>query len=356
LEERWGKGYLNASGISHSCRCKHKAEEDTSDGAEVDSKSAESGVDEQVHDGDEDDQSDGVDVLQEIVGDTVQLHFRGLRDEIVEHLVVADPVDGEEDEDSASDQRTADFIDKEIVPVGLVLVTSNTFLVRGLGGFEGAIADTDPDDLEGVEDDGATGRAGDVAFAANDQDEDGEEEDAKGKEESSPETDVGFELGGCHRGETANVDGPVEPGVHRLDGDGGIDNDALAFLGGLDESLGVLVLFDDEGRDVGFDSTSAESNHNHGGDETSKVGRGAGFGDGSADEDELTTGVDQSEDQDGPIPSQILVRNDGAENGGDVAPKLEKVRETSRALLSKTQSTNWVAIGTRLVVLLKVSE
>jgi hypothetical protein len=355
LEERWGKGYLNASGISHSCRCKHKAEEDTSDGAEVDSESAESGVDEQVHDGDKDNQRDGIDVLQEIVGDAVQLHFRGLRDKIVEHLVVADPVDGEEDEDSASDQRTADFIDKEIVPVSLVLVPSNAFLVRGLGGFESAIADTDPDDLEGVENDGATGRAGDVSFAANDQDKDGEEKDAKGEEIGSPETNVGFELSSCHGRETANVDGPVEPGVHRLDGDGGIDDDALALLGGLDESLGVLVLFDDEGRDVGFDSTSAESNDDHRGDEASKVGRGAGFGDGGADEDELTKGVDQSKDQDGPIPSQILIRNDGAEDRGDVAPKLEKVGETSRALLSKTQSANWVAIGTRLVVLFKVS-
>ena len=321
----------------------------------MDSHFAEGGVDEQVHDGDKDDQSDGIDVLQEIVGDAVQLHFRGLRDEIVEHLVVADPVDGEEDEDSASDQRTADFIDKEIVPVSLVLVPSNTSLVRGLGSFESAVAETDPENLEGVEDDGASGRAGDVSLASDDEDKDGEEEDAKGKEIGSPETDVGFELGGCHRGETADVDGPVEPRVHRLDGDRGIDNDALTFLGDLDESLGVLVLFDDEGRDVGFDSTSAETNDDHRGDQASKVGRGAGFGDGSANKDELTTSVDQGKDQDGLIPSQILIRDNCAENGGDVTPKLEKVRKTSRALLSETQRANWIAIGARLVVLLKVS-
>lgn len=46
-----------------------------------------------------DDDGYGVDVLHDVVRDSVEFHLAGLRDEVVEHLAVNAPVDGIEEED-----------------------------------------------------------------------------------------------------------------------------------------------------------------------------------------------------------------------------------------------------------------
>lgn len=48
------------------------------DGAEWDANFAEKRVDETVEDGDEDYDGEGVDILHDVVGDTVELHCAGL--------------------------------------------------------------------------------------------------------------------------------------------------------------------------------------------------------------------------------------------------------------------------------------
>lgn len=48
-----------------------------------------------------------------------------------------------------------------------------------------------------------------------------------------------------------------------MDGDCWIDNDSLAFFGDFDVSLCVAVLFDDQGGDIRFDSSGAETDDNH---------------------------------------------------------------------------------------------
>ena len=246
--------------------------------------------------------------MQEIVGDPMIIHDCGLGDEIVEHLIVADPVDWEEDEDSASNQRATDFINKEIIPMGLVSVATNTFLVRGLSSVEIAlISQTDPHNLEGIENNGATRRARDISLSADDQDEDSEEKDAERKEISSPETDIGLELSRGHTRETPYVDRPIEPSVHALDGDGRIDDHSLAALGDFDIFLGILVLFNDESRDISFDSTSPDSDNDHRRDQACEVGRGVGLGDRRCDENELTDEIDGSEHHDSTITPEELV-------------------------------------------------
>jgi hypothetical protein len=52
-----------------------------------------------IEKGNEDDEGDGVEVLQEVVGGAVEGHFAGLRDEVVPDLDPADEVEGEEEED-----------------------------------------------------------------------------------------------------------------------------------------------------------------------------------------------------------------------------------------------------------------
>jgi hypothetical protein len=44
------------------------------------------------------DKRDGVDVVDNVVGDSVELHDRGLRGQVTGHLVVSEPVDGVEQE------------------------------------------------------------------------------------------------------------------------------------------------------------------------------------------------------------------------------------------------------------------
>lgn len=69
----------------------HEAEGHALDGCELDVLLAEEGVEEVVDDGYEDDEGDGVEVGDDVVGDAVEGHGGGLGDEVVVHLVVGDP-------------------------------------------------------------------------------------------------------------------------------------------------------------------------------------------------------------------------------------------------------------------------
>lgn len=63
--------------VGHGQGSDPEAESDTVDGREVDLELAHQRVDEAVQDGDEDDDGDGIEVLHEIVGNTVSLHLAG---------------------------------------------------------------------------------------------------------------------------------------------------------------------------------------------------------------------------------------------------------------------------------------
>ena len=105
-----------------------------------------------------------------------------------------------------------------------------------------------------------------------------------------------------------------------MDGDGGVDDDAFTVFEDFDVTLGVCVLFDNQGGNVGLDSSSADTDDDHGDDETGGVGGGAGCGDGGQDKDQLTEGIDESEDDDGLVTSKILISNNSSKNRGDITP------------------------------------
>ena len=65
---------LDNSGIGHRKRAQKESPGDASDGLEFDPNSSKCRVNETVHDGNEDDEGKGVDVLHDVVGDSVQLH------------------------------------------------------------------------------------------------------------------------------------------------------------------------------------------------------------------------------------------------------------------------------------------
>jgi len=58
---------------------------------EVDSQTAETRVDEEIADRDEDDQSEGIQVGQDIIGKAVGLHGGSLGSQVVVKLVVGEP-------------------------------------------------------------------------------------------------------------------------------------------------------------------------------------------------------------------------------------------------------------------------
>ena len=70
---------LDDGGVHH---CKGRYEEadgDACDGLEEDAAAAEEGVDDAVEDGEGDDDGDGVEVLHQVVGDTVARHLTGCK-------------------------------------------------------------------------------------------------------------------------------------------------------------------------------------------------------------------------------------------------------------------------------------
>lgn len=82
---------LDDGGADHGEGGEHEAKGHALDGSEADVGFAEGRVQEVVHDGDEDDEGDGVEVGDDVVGDAVALHGGGLRGEVVVHLVVGEP-------------------------------------------------------------------------------------------------------------------------------------------------------------------------------------------------------------------------------------------------------------------------
>jgi hypothetical protein len=84
---------LDDGSSDHGEGSQEESERDAFDGCKLDTSFAESWVQEVVHDGNEDDQGDGVEIRDDVVGDTVALHGPSLRGQVVVHLVVGEPYD-----------------------------------------------------------------------------------------------------------------------------------------------------------------------------------------------------------------------------------------------------------------------
>ena len=87
---------LQARRVGHGDRQEEEAKGDAGGGAEGDTFASEPGVDAFLHEGVEDDARDRVDGFDGVVGDARVDHLAGLGDEVVEGLVQAEPVEGEE--------------------------------------------------------------------------------------------------------------------------------------------------------------------------------------------------------------------------------------------------------------------
>ena len=200
---------LNNASVNHGEGCNPESGYDTVDRREWDLVLAECRHEPLVNNRQENDNGDGVEVLHEIVGNTVATHLTGLGDEVVGEVAIDDPVDGVEGENLASDESTLDLIDEVVVPVEQ-LGLAHAGLVRGLSSVHLPVLDHQPDNAEGIGDDGSLRRSNNVDLATEDEDEQSDEEDAETEQVSGPEVDVTLHVGGSEQRQRSGVDAPVE--------------------------------------------------------------------------------------------------------------------------------------------------
>lgn len=333
---------LDNGSVGHGTRSKEETEGDSGDGSHLDTDSSQVGVDELLHDGDEDDDGNGVNVLHDIVGDTVGLHLASLRHKVVEHLSVDNPVDGVDDKDLASNEGSSDLIDKQISPGHLrvaVLLSE-----RGLGSIKGLLLGSSHNDSEGLGDNRAHRRSLDVVLVSKNQGSDGDKEKGKRKQVSSPEINVSLQVGGGNGRQRSDVDAHVEDHENGLDGHVGVDNDSLAGLEGSDVKLGVGVLLGNQRRNVRLDTSSTQTNDNHGSDQTSQTSSSVqGRGQRGDEKNQVTGDVNQRKDKQSLVLAPPGIGNDGSENGSDVTPELEKVGQSGSCGLTQVKSTSMLA-------------
>lgn len=106
---------LDDGGPDHGRRAGVEAPGDLLDRGEADAALAEEGVDEAIADGDEDDEGEGVQVGEDVVGEAVEFHDGGLGGQVVVELVVRDPVEGVPQEDAAGVEAPPHLVDPGIV-------------------------------------------------------------------------------------------------------------------------------------------------------------------------------------------------------------------------------------------------
>lgn len=341
---------LDDGGVHEAEGAEHESNGDTSNGLELDLKLAEDGVNDHVENRDEDNDRDGVKVLHQIVGHAVAFHLAGLRDEVAGELRVADPEDGVETEDLASHESTPQLVDEVVVP-GNRLSLSVGGAPRWLGGVGVACDDHQTDGLESIGNDGSLRRADDVVLLRHNQDDDTDAEHAEAHHVSGPEALVHLHERSGEKRETSNVDASVEHHVDPLECDRRIDDNTLAsLLNGSDSESLASVLVGNKGRNVRLDATSSESDNDDGGDIASKSGASLDRSrERGRPQNDQTNPVDHSEDQNRVVFSEVLVGNDGTENGGDVAEELEEDVQASSSSVSETETSRSIA-SVRVVV------
>jgi len=123
---------LKDGSVDHSETSDEETGRNTLDGAEVEASGTEEGVDDTVEDRDHDDDRDRVQVLDKIVGRAIQCHTGSDSSQVTVDLGVAEPEDGEEQEDHTSVERTCDFTNEFVVP-GHLLGEVALAVVAGFG-------------------------------------------------------------------------------------------------------------------------------------------------------------------------------------------------------------------------------
>lgn len=102
--------------IRHGAGTNPKSECDTADWLEGNVRLAECWVDDTIDKRNEDDDSNWVEILHQVIRNTVTGHLSSLRNEVVAELAIAHPVNGIDKEDFTTNKCSFKFLDKFVTP------------------------------------------------------------------------------------------------------------------------------------------------------------------------------------------------------------------------------------------------
>ena len=124
-----------------------------------------------------------------------------------------------------------------------------------------------------------------------------------------------------------------------------VRDDALASLGVLDDTgLGLAVLFSDQGRDIGLESSGTETEGDNTKDErTDGIAAGKDSGNGGDDEQDVTQDGEGDGDEDGVEATKVLVGDNGTDDGCAVCPERVELTDTEGCTLSHAQRA-WLTL------------
>lgn len=295
-----------------------------------------------------DDDGDGVEVSQKIVGNAVKRHGGAHLSQVGVHLAVSQPEDGDPEEHTTSAETTGDLVNPgvvEVVPRGLVVTESgrpdrlpHLAVVPVLKVPRAHSLD---EELECRSHNAAARGTQDVVLLADDQNRQGEQEKDRRNEVSQVEADVA--LGVNHTQLTrqgTDVDEQVEVVVDTSDGDGGVNDDTLA-ISLHDLELVSLQLFNDQRRDVWLEGTSSESHDEQTNNEASQRTLLVieNRRDGRDDENDVTDFSDDDRVEDSLVASEVGVGNPGSKKGAAVDPESVEGGQGESDLLAHSEST-----------------
>lgn len=331
---------LHDAGPDHGSAAEPETGCDLLDGGEADASLAKGRVEEKIADGDEDDQGKGIEIGQHIVGDAMEGHDGGLRGEVVVDLVVSDPVERVPEEDAAGGPATTDLVNPGVVKVH----PSRTGFVREGGGLDGvpegavvhvpvgldwidgpAALGTEHEELDSGTEDASLGGAPLVHVAAEVEDGERADEENGGDQEGEVETNVALGVGHAElAGKGTDVDEEVEPVVDSGGGDGRVDNDALSGLEGPDVHVLVGDLLGDERRDVGLETTGADTHDDQTDDEAAqrRVSVGHDGWNGRDGQDDVANDGDADGHPDSTETTEVSIGDVGTKERDQINPEL----------------------------------
>jgi hypothetical protein len=106
---------LSNTSTNHSTRTQEEARGDLFDRGEVDAQFAKKRIDSKIHDRDDDDNEDWVELRDNVVGYFAKVHGIGLRNKVSSHLIVCQPIYRIPKKDFASKKSTANLVHPLII-------------------------------------------------------------------------------------------------------------------------------------------------------------------------------------------------------------------------------------------------
>jgi len=306
---------LHHTGGNHGRSREKEAQGHALDWGEVEADLLEPGVKEAVEDRNQDDDGDGVEVLDNIVGNAVQLHGAGLRCQVAGHLVVGEVEDGQEQEHLAGHEAAAYLVDPGIIvchprwPL-LCRYLARTGVVPVQLLEPSRLVDRVEEHVHKLAQHRARGWGEMVLLLLGPEDQRRQEEEASRKQESEPEADV--LLGPDHghlADDSTDVDGEVEVEEDACVGKGGVENDALSLLHY--DSDAVPVLLGKERRDVGLEEARTNTEGEEADDENAerRIRLFDDRRDRGNDENNVGKGGNGDGEVDGLVPAESAIGN-----------------------------------------------